>query len=100
LVAAFRATLEELASADVFVHVLDASSPDWPRQRASVEEILHELELDTKPVILAFNKVDARPVEGPPLPAGSFAISAKTGEGLDALRAAIAERLFAESAAR
>jgi GTP-binding protein HflX len=99
LVAAFRATLEELAGADVLVHVLDASNPDWPRQRASVEDILRELELDAKPAILAFNKVDARPPEGPPLPPGSFAISAKTGEGLDALRAAIAARLFADPAA-
>ena len=96
LVAAFRATLEELSGADVLVHVLDASSPDWPRQRASVEEILHELELDTKPVILAFNKNDARAPDAAPLPAGSFAISARTGEGLEALRAAISERLFAE----
>ena len=61
---------------------------------------MHDLDLDSKPVILAFNKVDARASEGPPLPPGSFAVSAKTGEGLEALRAALAERLFAEPAAR
>ena len=44
LVNAFRATLEELEHADVLVHVLDASNSDWPRQRASVEAILHDLE--------------------------------------------------------
>jgi GTP-binding protein HflX len=99
LVAAFRATLEELSGADVLVHVLDASSADWPRQRASVDEILHELELDAKPVILAFNKSDARPPDAIPLPPGALAISARTGEGLDALRAAISERLFAEAIA-
>jgi len=93
LVAAFRATLEELSGADVLVHVLDASNPDWPRQRASVEEILRELELDAKPTILAFNKVDARPPDAEPLPAGSFAISARTGEGLEGLREAIAGRI-------
>ena len=98
LVAAFRATLEELASADLLVHVLDASNPDWPRQRASVEDILRELELAGKPTILAFNKIDARPADAQPLPAGAFAISARTGEGLEALRAAISERL--ESAPR
>jgi GTP-binding protein HflX len=93
LVAAFRATLEELSGASVLVHVLDASNPDWPRQRASVDEILRELELDSKPTILAFNKVDARPPDAEPLPAGAFAISARTGEGLEALREAIAGRL-------
>jgi GTP-binding protein HflX len=99
LVAAFRATLEELAHADVLVHVLDASNPDWPRQRASVEEILRELELDGKPVVLAFNKIDARAANAAPLPADGIAISVRTGDGLDALRAAIVERLDAVRAA-
>jgi len=93
LVAAFRATLEELAGADVLVHVLDASNPDWPRQRESVEAILHELDLDHKPVVMAFNKIDARPPDAAPLPAGAVAISARSGAGLDALRAAIVARL-------
>ncbi len=93
LVAAFRATLEELAGADVLVHVLDASNPDWPRQRASVEQILHELELDGKPTVLAFNKADARGAGAAPLPPGALAISAVTGAGIDELRAAIAARL-------
>ncbi|MBD5635197.1 MAG: GTPase HflX, partial [Candidatus Eremiobacteraeota bacterium] len=95
LVAAFRATLEELAGADVLVHVLDASNPDWPRQRASVEAILRELELDGKPVVLAFNKVDARDPDAPPLPAEGIAISVRAGTGLDALREAIVARLDA-----
>ena len=99
LVAAFRATLEELAGADVLVHVLDASNPDWPRQRASVEEILRELELDAKPVVLAFNKVDACAPDGPALPPGGIAISARTGAGLEALREAIVARLDAVNAA-
>ena len=91
LVAAFRATLEELAGADVLVHVIDGSNPDWPRQRASVDEILRELELDHKPVVLAFNKADVRGAGA--LPDGAIAISARTGAGLDALRAAIVARL-------
>jgi GTP-binding protein HflX len=93
LVAAFRATLEELAGADVLVHVLDASNPDWPRQRASVEEILRELELDAKPVVFAFNKMDARDPNGPALPPDGIPISVRSGSGLDDLRAAVVDRL-------
>jgi GTP-binding protein HflX len=94
LLNAFRATLEELEGADVLVHVLDASNPDWPRQRRSVEVILHELGVDTKPTLLAFNKIDLRdPHAEPPLPDGAIAISARTGAGLDDLRARIVARL-------
>ncbi len=53
LVNAFRATLEELREADLLVHVLDASNPDWPRQQAAVEAQLHDLELDSKPTLLS-----------------------------------------------
>jgi GTP-binding protein HflX len=95
LVAAFRATLEELAGADVLVHVLDASNPDWPRQRASVEAILHELELDAKPSVVVFNKIDAMSPGSPPIPAGAIGVSARTGAGLDDLREAIVARLDA-----
>jgi GTP-binding protein HflX len=95
LVAAFRATLEELAGANVLVHVIDGSNPDWPRQRASVEEILRDLKLEDKRVILAFNKTDARPGDAPPLPPEAIAISAQTGAGLEALRAAIVAALDA-----
>jgi GTP-binding protein HflX len=95
LVAAFRATLEELAGADVLVHVLDASNPDWPRQRASVEAILQDLDLAGKPLVTVFNKIDARPADAPGVPADGIAISARTGAGLDALRDAIVARLDA-----
>jgi GTP-binding protein HflX len=99
LMNAFRATLEELEGADVLVHVLDASNPDWPRQRRSVETILHELGVDTKPTLLAFNKIDVRdPHAEPPLPPGAIGISARTGEGLDTLRARIVESLEAAKA--
>jgi len=90
LLNAFRATLEELEGADVLVHVIDASNPDWPRQRASVDAILQELGVDAKPTLLAFNKADVpRDPTDPPLPSDALAISAKTGAGLDELRAAI-----------
>lgn len=85
LVNAFRATLEELRDADLLVHVIDASNPDWPRQRVAVDAILHDLELDRKPRLLAFNKCDL--VKGElPHEAGAIFVSAKTGAGLNALR--------------
>jgi GTP-binding protein HflX len=98
LVAAFRATLEELSGAAVLVHVLDASNPDWPRQRESVEAILRELELDSKPIVLAFNKTDVRSEHAPPPSPGGLAISVQTGAGLEALREAIVARLDAAKA--
>ncbi len=95
LVAAFRATLEELSNADVLVHVVDGSNPDWPRQRSSVDEILRELQLDGKPTIIAANKSDVRHADAPPLPPEAFALSARSGDGLPELRDAIVARLDA-----
>jgi len=94
LVNAFRATLEELDAADLLLHVHDAANPDWPRQKASVESILRELGLDEKPVIDVFNKVDRLDAAArAALPADAIEVSAASGEGIEALRAAIAERL-------
>ena len=58
LVASFRATLEEAREADVLLHVIDASHPEWEEQAAVVEEVLGELELSDRPVLLVFNKID------------------------------------------
>ena len=94
LINAFRATLEELDVADLLVHVMDAANQDWPRQRHSVETILRELGLDEKPTILAFNKIDRIDAAArASLPAGAIEVSASSGEGIDRLREAIAERL-------
>jgi GTP-binding protein HflX len=94
LVNAFRATLEELDAADLLLHVSDASNPDWPRQKASVETILRELHLDEKPTISVFNKVDRLDAAvRAALPSDAFGVSAKNGDGIDRLREAIAERL-------
>ena len=71
LVNAFRATLEELREADLLLHVLDASNPQWPRQRRAVEAILHELELDRTPRLLVFNKCDRAVGDLPENPARS-----------------------------
>ena len=94
LLYAFRARLDELEVADLLVRVIDASNPDWPRQRHSVEVILQELKLDEKPLILAFNKVDRLDAAArAALPPDAIDVSATSGEGIDRLRAAIAERL-------
>jgi GTP-binding protein HflX len=97
LVIAFRATLEELRDADLLVHVVDASNPDWPRQCSAVDEQLHDLDLEAKPRVVVFNKTDlCRPefVEGHL--DGALAVSASTGQGLDRLREVLAERTAAQ----
>ncbi len=86
LVAAFKATLEELAEADLLVHVVDASHPGLDDQMAAVESLLAELELADRPIIVALNKAD-RVESGAPLRVllerfNGVAISALTGEGI------------------
>jgi GTP-binding protein HflX len=61
LVASFRATLEEARAADVLLHVIDSSHPDWEGQLRVVEKVLSELGLADRPIILVFNKIDAVP---------------------------------------
>jgi GTP-binding protein HflX len=96
LMNAFRATLEELDAADLMLHVVDASNPDWPRQRASVETILDELKLAGKPTILVCNKIDRLDAAArSALPAEAILVSATANDGIDALRAAIVARLDA-----
>jgi GTP-binding protein HflX len=58
LLAAFKATLEELEDADLLIHLVDMASPRYEQHIASVENILKDLKLDVKPRLLVFNKVD------------------------------------------
>jgi GTP-binding protein HflX len=58
LVASFRATLEEVAEADLLLHVIDASSPTWEEQRLVVDGVLADLGVHEKPVLHVFNKMD------------------------------------------
>jgi len=58
LVAAFRATLEEVTEADLLVHIVDAAHPDWRAQMRSVERVLRDLGAADKPMIIALNKTD------------------------------------------
>jgi GTPase len=79
LVAAFRATLEEMADADLLVHVVDASDPDRDHQIRAVEGILSDLGLGEKPRILVWNKADrleAEEAEHLTAHAGGFVVSA------------------------
>ncbi len=92
LINAFRATLEELEEADLLLHVVDASNPDYPRQMSSVNEILSELKLDGKPRMVVFNKCDVV-VGEPPREPGVVDISAKSGAGIDDLKRELRERL-------
>ena len=58
LIAAFRATLEEVVESDFLIHVVDASHPQREQQQAAVEDVLEELGVGDKPVLTVFNKAD------------------------------------------
>lgn len=95
LVAAFRATLEEIESADLLLHVVDASSPTRIEQVDAVVETLEELGVTDTPMITVLNKVDRLEDPGEPFLPGAIWASAVDGSGLDSIRAAIAAALSA-----
>jgi GTP-binding protein HflX len=101
LVEAFQATLQEATEADLLLHVVDASNPEFPEQMAEVQKVLAEIGAQDLPQLLVFNKLDALPpqrmpldledvyeVDGTPVP--RIFVSARTGQGLDLLRRALA----------
>jgi GTP-binding protein HflX len=93
LVAAFRATLEELTDADVLVHVVDASHPALDEHAEAVERILGELNVAHRPTVLALNKIDrvgpGRSLDAMIARRGGVGISAVSGAGLPDLLKAI-----------
>jgi GTP-binding protein HflX len=93
LVAAFRATLEELTEADVLVHVVDAGHPALDEHMVAVDSMLHELEVADRPTVLALNKIDRldEAQAGAALAGrrSAVALSAATGDGVEALLDAI-----------
>ena len=93
LVEAFKATLEELSFADLLLHVIDASNPEWREQAAVVDQLIHELGADQTPRLEVFNKCDLWTGEIRPHGENIVSISARTGEGLPALLEAIGQRL-------
>jgi GTP-binding protein HflX len=91
LVAAFRATLEELRDADLLLHVVDASHPALDEHMRAVEELLRELEALDRPTVLVLNKIDRLESGVDTLVArlGGVAVSAVTGAGIPDLLAAV-----------
>jgi GTPase len=84
LVSAFHATLEAAKDADLLIHVVDASHPDWERQSLVVGDVLKSLDAADLPRLTAFNKADAVPLDtrGVFLREDAVLISARTGDGL------------------
>ncbi len=95
LVAAFKATLEELTFADLLLHVIDASNPLWMEQHKVVEGLIRSLGAAETPRLEVFNKCDLCPQDILPHGEDKVWVSARTGEGLDALREQILKRLDA-----
>ena len=93
LVEAFKATLEELEYADMLLHVIDLSNPQWPQQAQVVDDLIRELKADHIPCLRVYNKCDLAFSGALPREEGSVYISARTGEGVDALLRAIDGKL-------
>ncbi len=105
LIDAFQATLQEAADADLLIHVVDASNPNFPEQMTEVKRVLHEIGADTVPQWLVFNKIDNLPPEQQPLEmldqyevdgdalTRVFA-SAQTGQGVATLRQLLSQEVM------
>lgn len=100
LIAAFRATLEEITEANLLLHVVDVTHPNMAQHIETVEDTLAEIEMPAAPRILVLNKIDLLPDDAalPELSLGSqyvgqVRVSAEKRLGLDALRAAIDDAL-------
>jgi GTP-binding protein HflX len=102
LVTSFRATLEEVAQAEVLLHIRDAASTYGAEQKSQVEKVLGELESLGKPRIEVLNKIDLlgeeerRGLLERTKAGGEVAVSARTGEGMDALLKAIDRALHSD----
>ncbi|NTU79417.1 MAG: GTPase HflX, partial [Chloroflexales bacterium] len=97
VVAAFRATLEEVTEADLLVHVMDASAEDLGERAAAVESVLVEIGAGERPRVLVLNKADLLTAERrlalKGAHAGAVMLSARSHDGLAELREALAARL-------
>ena len=109
LIDAFQATLQEATDADLLLHVVDASNPNFPEQMTEVKRVLHEIGAEQVPQWLVFNKIDNIPedrqplvlhdfyeVDGVPLP--RIFLSAQSGQGVVLLRQMLAEQVVKISA--
>lgn len=93
LVDAFRATFEEVASADLLLHLIDISHPQAGDQIKTVESVLQELDLNHKPTVLVYNKSDRMPHADLSLRPTDLLISAAKGEGIPLLLRTLEEKL-------
>ena len=93
LVEAFKATLEELEYADLLLHVIDTSNPEWREQAHIVDELIRELGAEQIPCIRVYNKCDVAFTAQQEREADAVYISAKTGEGIPALLSAVDKKL-------
>ena len=93
LVEAFKATLEELEYADLLLHVIDVSNPQWQQQAAIVESLIRELKADHIPCLRVYNKCDLAFSGQRSAGEDTVSISAKTGEGVPELLACIDKKL-------
>jgi len=105
LIDAFQATLKEATDADLLLHVVDASNPNFPEQMAEVKRVLHEIGADHVPQWLIFNKIDNLPLERQPLEFqdqyevdgmafNRIFVSAQTGQSVSLLRQMLAEEVM------
>ena len=105
LIDAFQATLQEAADADLLLHVVDASNPNYPEQMNEVKRVLREIGAEDVPQWLIFNKIDNIPPELQPLemfdlyeidgvPLKRLFVSAQSGQGVPLLRKMLAEEVF------
>jgi len=93
LVDAFKATLEELEYADMLLHVIDISNPEWQMQAEIVDELIRDMGVEKTPCLRVYNKSDLFWGDIRPHGEGCVNISAKTGEGLQELLSAIDKML-------
>ena len=93
LVEAFKATLEELEYADLLLHVIDVSNPEWREQARIVDELIRELGAEGIPCIRVYNKCDAAFTAQQEREKDAVYISARTGEGIPALLETVDKRL-------
>jgi len=105
LIDAFQATLQEAADADLLLHVVDASNPNYPEQMNEVKRVLREIGAKDVPQWLIFNKIDNIPPERQPLemfdlfevdgvPLKRLFVSAQSGQGVKMLRQMLAEKVL------
>jgi GTP-binding protein HflX len=97
---AFRATLEELGDADLFLHVVDAAAPDFERRIATVRRVLEEMGLGDTPELLVFNQSDRLPpgeADSIATHTGGVAVSALRGIGLRGLLEEVEKTVWRES---